>query len=367
MIPPLMMEALIERVHQHIRVEEDSTRAKAKFGSTVMPDKKTTAKVNTVEQPSKNGRGRRANREDPEKRRLRVRTAITTVFNKPIYQILSEIKNEPFVRRPAKLGVAQRGYDERSRCTFHDEKGHLTKNCTPLRQHLEELVVAGHLDQYIEGGTQPAPQDVKGPNGIPVDGLPQGVINVIHGIIEPELVCELKGMIKKVEHLKEVLSAQPAIKKGRIEATNVISFSDKDLARLHCPHNDTLVVTLRVKNFDIKRILIDQGSSCEIMYYETFKQLKLEDKDLAPATSPLVGFNSMPEWPVGKIILPVKAGTMTNQVEFWISTPPCRDSGRGSGKLAGSRSYQRSTLSQVDIQYCSSAKDEWKMVCLRRL
>ena len=52
------------------------------------------------------------------------------------------------------------------------------------------------------------------------------------------------------------------------------------------------------------------------MYYETFKQLKLEDKDLAPATSPLIGFNSIPEWPVGKIILPVKAGTMTKQVEF---------------------------------------------------
>ncbi|GMP58740.1 hypothetical protein CsSME_00022302 [Camellia sinensis var. sinensis] len=30
--------------------------------------------------------------------------------------------------------------------------------------------------------------------------------------------------------------------------------------------------------------------------------MKLEDKDLAPATSPLVGFNSQPEWPIEKII-----------------------------------------------------------------
>ena len=103
-------------------------------------------------------------------------------------------------------------------------------------------------------------------------------------------------MIKKAEHIREVLSAQPNVKKEKTEAMNVIIFSDKDLARLQNPHNDALVVTLRVKNFDIKRILIDQGSSCEIMYYETFKQLKLEDRDLSPATSPLVGFNSMPEW-----------------------------------------------------------------------
>ncbi|XP_028094083.1 uncharacterized protein LOC114294159 [Camellia sinensis] len=235
MMPPLTMEALIERVHQHIRVEEDSARAKVKSGTTTLSNKKTTAKVNTIEQPSRSGRGRRANREDPEKRKLRVRTTITTVFNKPIYQILSEIRNEPFVRRPAKLGEAQRGYDERSCCTFHDKKGHRTENCTPLRQYLEELVVVGPLDRYIEGKTQPAPQEPNKPNGMPVDDPPQGIINVIHGVVEPE------------------------------------------------------------------RILIDQGSSGEIMYYKTFKQLKLENKDLALATSPLAGFNSMPEWPGSEI------------------------------------------------------------------
>ena len=58
------------------------------------------------------------------------------------------------------------------------------------------------------------------------------------------------------------------------------------------------------------------------MYYETFKQLKLQDKDLAPAVSPLIGFNSMPEWPVGKIILPVRAGSVTKQVEFWVLKVP---------------------------------------------
>ena len=132
-------------------------------------------------------------------------------------------------------------------------------------------MAADHLDKYIEGGAQPAPQNDNHPNGMPIDAPPQGVINVIHGICKPERVCELRGMIKKAEHLREVLSAQPTIKKGRTEATNVMSFSDKDLERICCPHNDVLVVTLRVKDYDVKRILIDQGSSCEIMYYDTFK------------------------------------------------------------------------------------------------
>ncbi|XP_028098557.1 uncharacterized protein LOC114298216 [Camellia sinensis] len=129
-------------------------------------------------------------------------------------------------------------------------------------------------------------------------------------------------MMEALMERGEVLSVQPTVKKGKTEAKNVILFSDKDIARLQNPHNDALVVTLHIKNFDIKQILIDQGNSCEIMYYGTFKQLKLEDKDLAPATSPLVGFNSILEWLVGKIILLVKAGTMTKQVEFWMLKVP---------------------------------------------
>ncbi|XP_028120909.1 uncharacterized protein LOC114318265 [Camellia sinensis] len=104
MMSPLTMETLMERVHQHIRVEEDGIRAKVKSGTIAMSDRKPVRKVNTVSQEerlNKNGRGRQ---DDFQVRKLRVQTAITTVFNKPIYQILSEIHDEPFIRQPAKLG-----------------------------------------------------------------------------------------------------------------------------------------------------------------------------------------------------------------------------------------------------------------------
>ncbi|XP_028094509.1 uncharacterized protein LOC114294594 [Camellia sinensis] len=164
-----------------------------------------------------------------------------------------------------------------------------------------------------------APSGQAEPNGLAAqDAAPQGIINVIHGIIEPARVCELRGMIKKAEHMREVLSVQPTVKRGKTEPKDVLTFTSKDLERIQMPHNDALVASLRVKGFDIKRILIDQGSSVEIMYYDAFKQMKLEDKDLAPATSSLVGFNSQPEWPIGKIILPVRVGSIVKLVEFWV-------------------------------------------------
>lgn len=82
---PLTMEALMERVHKHLRVEEDGAKARAKYGTIVISDKKTSSKVNTVGKrgrPNYNNRGGPPNDKDTKARKLKVRTAITTVFKK---------------------------------------------------------------------------------------------------------------------------------------------------------------------------------------------------------------------------------------------------------------------------------------------
>ncbi|GMP35210.1 hypothetical protein CsSME_00007751 [Camellia sinensis var. sinensis] len=222
---PTTMESLMQRINEQIRVEDDAATATEKE-NPVLADRKVAGKVHSVGQEdnrpndrSKDQRrgsnrddrnkGRRNDRantprdeEEDAKRKLKAQTSITTVFKIPIYRILSEIRGEPYVRWPAKLGNTQRGFNSRYRCTFHEERGHRTEDCVPLKQHLEELVAAGLLDQYIDGGMKAAPQGQGEPNGLVVlDTAPQGMINVIHGIIELARVCELRGMIKKAEHM----------------------------------------------------------------------------------------------------------------------------------------------------------------------
>ena len=46
------------------------------------------------------------------------------------------------------------------------------------------------------------------------------------------------------------------------------------------PHNNTLLVTLRIGGYDVKRVLVNQGSDVEIMYFDLFKGLKLRFEDL---------------------------------------------------------------------------------------
>ena len=46
--------------------------------------------------------------------------------------------------------------------------------------------------------------------------------------------------------------------------------------------------SLRIGGYDVKRVLVDQGSGIEIMYPDLFKGLNLRPEDLITYDSPLV-------------------------------------------------------------------------------
>ena len=46
-------------------------------------------------------------------------------------------------------------------------------------------------------------------------------------------------------------------KKAKKGAPHVLGFLDKDKIRTTQPHDDALVVTLRIGGYDVKRVLID--------------------------------------------------------------------------------------------------------------
>ena len=95
------------------------------------------------------------------------------------------------------------------------------------------------------------------------------------------------------------------LKRARVEIRLALSFSDEEKVGTIQPHNDALVVTLRIGGYDVKRVLVDQGSSAEIMYPDLYEGLKLKPKDLAHYNSPLVGFDGKVVIPRGQIRLPV--------------------------------------------------------------
>ena len=60
----------------------------------------------------------------------------------------------------------------------------------------------------------------------------------------------------------------------------MLGFSDEDKLGTIQPHDDALVVTLRISGYNVKRMMIDQGSAVEIMYPNLYKGLNLKPESL---------------------------------------------------------------------------------------
>ena len=90
-----------------------------------------------------------------------------------------------------------------------------------------------------------------------------------------------------------------------MEIRLALSFSNEDKIGTIQPHDDTLVVTLRIRGYDVKRVMVDQGSGAKIMYPDLYEGLNLKPKDLTAYDSPLVSFDGKVVIPKGQIRLPM--------------------------------------------------------------
>ena len=97
----------------------------------------------------------------------------------------------------------------------------------------------------------------------------------------------------------------------------VLSFSDADKQGTIQPLDDALVVTLRIGEYDVKKVMVDQGSVAEIMYPDLYKEgLGLKHEDLTIYSLPLMSFEGKMVVPKGQIRLPVQAGADVVEVDF---------------------------------------------------
>ena len=96
----------------------------------------------------------------------------------------------------------------------------------------------------------------------------------------------------------------------------ILGFSDEDKRGTIQPHDDALVVTLRIGGFDVKRVLVDPGSVVEVMYPDLYKGLNLKPEDLTAYDSPLISFEGKTVVPKGQIRLLIQTGSEVVEVDF---------------------------------------------------
>ncbi|XP_050280548.1 uncharacterized protein LOC126721541 [Quercus robur] len=248
----------------------------------------------------------------------------------PVDQILTEIRDEPSLKWPKPLHSAPGLRDKRKYCRFHKDHGHYTEDCRDLKEQIEELIRNGKLQQYVKRGdfgryeqkSQPvnARRDEDRPQPRPQNAL--GEIKTIAG--GPTAGGSFKSLRKSYQRQVNNVHGAPPSKQRR--TSEDLHFSEEDARSVKQPHDDPLVIMIMIEGFNTRRVLVDSGSSADIIYLPAFQQLKLDPKRLRPFESPLVSFSGDKVYPRGITTLTVTAGSyplqVTNQHNFLIVDSP---------------------------------------------
>ncbi|GAA0160093.1 hypothetical protein LIER_16726 [Lithospermum erythrorhizon] len=98
---------------------------------------------------------------------------------------------------------------------------------------------------------------------------------------------------RKTYAIREVYSSSSPI------STQSISFSDAQLQGLELPHDDPVVIAPVIANYTVERMLVDIGSSADILYLSTYDKLGLPPNMLQPMNTPLTEFTGHSVHPKG--------------------------------------------------------------------
>ncbi|KAG7588680.1 Retrotransposon gag domain [Arabidopsis suecica] len=214
--------------------------------------------------------------------------------------------------------------DESAYCDIHKVNGHSTKDCSVLKKHITELWAAGELanfnieefvDSYHkekeESEASNPPEKKHKPNGPGTPNTPKKRIDVIMG---GSKLC--RDSIRSIKRYKKSAAIQTVMGFQSNEQTPSISFENSDTQGVIGPHDDALVITLDVANFEVTRCLIDTGNSVDLIFLSTLQRMGISKADIIGPPAPLVAFTSDTSMSLGNIKLPVLAARVPKIVEF---------------------------------------------------
>ena len=95
-------------------------------------------------------------------------------------------------------------------------------------------------------------------------------------------------------------------------------FNDEDMLLGTAEHNRPLYITATIKECEVRRILIDPGSSINIITLRTLQSLQLSVKHLTNEKITIYGFNSNSSRALGSINLIIQTGELQSEAKFHV-------------------------------------------------
>ncbi|XP_072088602.1 uncharacterized protein [Arachis hypogaea] len=202
-------------------------------------------------------------------------------FNTKREDIIKEILNSKLIKPPRKAGTYQdtKNVDKSKYCAFHQKHGHTTDDCVIAKDLLERLAWQGHLDKYIGSHIQ-----------------------------KRSTPSRNKDLSEQQHREKEKLTANNYEKPRGV--INYISggYASGDYNSSIQNLDDPVVITLQLGDLLVKKVLLDPGSSADVLFYSTFQKMKLSNNILQSTEGDLVGFSGKRVPIIGSVWLQTTLG-----------------------------------------------------------
>jgi ribonuclease HI len=178
--------------------------------------------------------------------------------------------------------------------------------------HLLEKHVNRYENKYEGARDQRGQNAIEAPQVMKIEAIeevPKRVINAITGgsSLGVESKRQRKAYVRQVNHVGTSYQSNPPV-----YSKTVISFGPEDAEGILFPHQDPLVVSVEIAQCEVQRVLIDGGSSADVLFYDAFKKMQIREDRLTNAGVPLQGFGGQQVHAIGKISLQVVFGKGTN-------------------------------------------------------
>ena len=78
------------------------------------------------------------------------------------------------------------------------------------------------------------------------------------------------------------------------------------------------MIAIAIANCNVRRVLIDNGSSCNILFFSALQAMVIDLESIARQTTILTGFIGESKTTMGEVTLPVYAEGINKQVRFLV-------------------------------------------------
>ncbi|CAA0808848.1 Unknown protein, partial [Striga hermonthica] len=280
-------DELLERCSKYMNMEESEA-------DSIRNDK---TKAKQVEERPRQGDRRAALKEARVEDRFRgLRYEHYQSLNAPQHEILETMEKrgeDKLLAQPKPLPPPRKFSASKDRsCRYQRDYGHSTNFCRELKDEIGQLIRADHLKEFVikDKERQDDRREGSSDKRRRTDEQPDRPVKkgIIHMITGGPTDGDSHRERKRTSRGKGVAGKVAEVQVQKSSAT--LKFGADDVQGLVVPHNDALVITAEVASYDVQRVLIDTGSSADIIFLKCLQQMELDIK-VEPVHTALYGFS----------------------------------------------------------------------------